>query len=1115
MTQFDQRNQSVTTQYNAARDINIYYLHGISHVPAEGQKPFMVADLPPYFVPRVQELEQLVDAVLHKLPGESAAITAALRGAGGYGKTTIAMALCHDPRIKNHFTDGILWVTLGEHPANLLGRVEDLIYILHQERPGFADLNAATTYLASLLADQTLLLVIDDVWNEAHLKPFIQGGSHCVRLITTRDEQVLPPGTKRILVDAMSRSEAIQLLSAGLDKETCSAQDLQTLEHLATDLGEWPLLLKLVNGVLRDRVNTYHQPVADALAYISNALQKRGSTVFDAKNAQERDQAVEKTLSVSFEQLEPDEFARYQELAIFPENVPIPLRVVLRLWSATGKLDALDTEILCQRLHELSLLLHFDVVAGQIQLHDVVQRYLKVRVGIRLPALHRLFLDTYGLTRWAHLPMDELYLWRYLGFHLLAAERGAMLLATVTDLLYLATKAYVSGASSVEADLKLSVQQAQENHLLQQLSRHLMQMSHLLNRARTLHETACILLSRLCHLEALASLCSSFEGEIARPFLSAWHTLPDLFSSALILTLTGHTGVVTGCAVSPSGQWIVSSSNDQTLKIWDRQTGMEVRTLHGHTSEVTCCAVSPCGEWIVSGALDGTLKIWDAHNGEERFSIKSHTNLVTGCTVNPRGEWIVSSSNDKALKICELHTGLERFTLRGHTREVTGCAISPSGQWIVSSSNDQTLKIWELHTGLELRTLHGHNNWVTGCAISPSGQWIVSVSDEQLKVWDVQSGKEQLSVQGPIGWLTSCKVEPSGTWIVSASANGALKLWDSQTGQERLTLQGHTERVTGCAISPSGQWLVSSSNDQTLKIWDAYAKPERVTPRGYMFWLNHGAVDPSGQWLVSSSNDQTLKIWDAQTGTERLTLQGHTGAVRGCAVDPSGQWLVSAANDKTLKIWDAQMGTERLTLQGHTNWVNACAVDPSGQWIISAANDKTLKIWDAQMGTERLTLRGHQREVRDCALSPSGEWIVSASWDRTLKIWDTQTGADRLTLCGHTDWVNGCAVSPSGEWIVSASADNTLKIWDTQTGADRLTLRGHTDWVNGCAVSPSGEWIASASTDSTIKLWDARTGTCLSTLHVDGILFHCTFVGSRARLIAVGEGGLYFLRIIL
>ncbi len=88
--------------------------------------PFMVEDLPADYVPRPREFEALIEKLLDQRREEPVAITAALRGAGGYGKTTMARALCHDERIQQAFDDGILWVTLGEHPGNLMGKVEDL-----------------------------------------------------------------------------------------------------------------------------------------------------------------------------------------------------------------------------------------------------------------------------------------------------------------------------------------------------------------------------------------------------------------------------------------------------------------------------------------------------------------------------------------------------------------------------------------------------------------------------------------------------------------------------------------------------------------------------------------------------------------------------------------------------------------------------------------------------------------------------------------------------------------------------------------------------------------------------------------------------------------------------
>src|SRR5437588_3695375 len=174
--------------------------------------PFMVEDLPVDFVPRPHEFNPLVEILLDSKRKGLVAITAALRGAGGYGKTTMARALCHDPRIRETFGDGILWVTLGENPGNLVGKIEDLIYALSKERPGFTGIDAAAAHLAMLLVDRTILIVVDDVWNPAHLHPFLQGGRHCTRLITTRDDSVLPSQTQRIQVDAMRRDEALQLL---------------------------------------------------------------------------------------------------------------------------------------------------------------------------------------------------------------------------------------------------------------------------------------------------------------------------------------------------------------------------------------------------------------------------------------------------------------------------------------------------------------------------------------------------------------------------------------------------------------------------------------------------------------------------------------------------------------------------------------------------------------------------------------------------------------------------------------------------------------------------------------------------------------------------------------
>ncbi|KAH1371911.1 hypothetical protein KXX50_004916, partial [Aspergillus fumigatus] len=78
---------------------------------------------------------------------------------------------------------------------------------------------------------------------------------------------------------------------------------------------------------------------------------------------------------------------------------------------------------------------------------------------------------------------------------------------------------------------------------------------------------------------------------------------------------------------------IVSGSDDNTIKLWDAQTGLELRSLEGHSSLVGSVAFSPDGQRIVSGSGDSTIKLWDAQTGLELRSLEGHSDSVTNVSL--------------------------------------------------------------------------------------------------------------------------------------------------------------------------------------------------------------------------------------------------------------------------------------------------------------------------------------------------------------------------------------------------------------------------------------------------------------------------------------------------
>jgi len=163
-------------------------------------------------------------------------------------------------------------------------------------------------------------------------------------------------------------------------------------------------------------------------------------------------------------------------------------------------------------------------------------------------------------------------------------------------------------------------------------------------------------------------------------------------------TFLGHANGVTAVAFNPDGTRLASGSNDQTVKVWDIATGMEVLSLTQHTGAATSVCWSRDGNQLVSGSSDKTVRVWDAHTGRQLRVLTGHTGSVTSVCFSPDDKRIASSSQDRTVKVWDAQNGQQLHSLQGHKDEVSSVAFSPDGKRIASASEDKTLKVWDAHT---------------------------------------------------------------------------------------------------------------------------------------------------------------------------------------------------------------------------------------------------------------------------------------------------------------------------------------------------------------------------------------------------------------------------------
>lgn len=1066
------------------------------------------------FVERPHLVEPVIASLLTPDAPAPVGLAAAFRGAGGYGKTTLARAVCHDPRVRRAFSDGILWVTLGEQPHNLTGSLRDLIYQISGERPGFASLEAATACWSALLERRRMLIVIDDVWSPSHLRPFLQGGRRCARLVTTRDRTVLPAGSSVVQVDAMQQDEALRLLASGLP-----VGQRKALEHLAGRLGHWPLLLRLVNGVLRDRLLDAGEELAGALLYVGASLDRHGLTAFDVADPSDRHRAVASTLGVSLDRLSPESRSRFLDLAIFPEDAEIPFSAVGRLWD---DLPPLDVETLCMRLHQLSLLLKAEPKRRLIRLHDVIRSFLVRQQQALLPDLHSRFLAAGRRAvsgRWRDLPREEAYLWSHLSYHLAEARLAEELVATVEDLMFLVTRVVLGDPHGAERDLVRAGYLAPEDGRLRALHTAFSNAKHLLVPDHGTEEIAATLLSRLIAAPVLATLVAAAEEELSEPRLRPRFPLPDSPDPALLRTLAVYEGSVQACSVTANGDRVVTAGEDGSVILWDAILGTEVWTVL-EAVEIpddedpgncdSACALSADGSTLLSADVQGTVRVWDVATRVELSRIEAREGKVISCVLSAEGRraacrWALG-------RLCLFATSDGEILLQ--TRIALsprgGCALSADGGLLLATSGRE-LWLWDLARGGELRSWVAHEARANGCALTADGTRALSVSDDRTaKLWDTEARQEiHRFTLGDEGY--ACALTARGEIAVLGGDSAEVSVWNARTGERLRVLTGHLSSVETCAIDAGGGLIVTGSGDLTVKLWrDPLVAPALFPP--FQAELRDCAVDATGRLLAGAAMDTTLRIWDARTGEPLHVFRGHTTALTGCAFTPDGKSVVSIADNGGLRIWDLGKGHERSVMVEKGTVLTACALSGKGDRFAAADRDGGVQIWDACRWQRLRRLDGGSSVPTRCRFSADGGLLLLASRDRRIRIWELATDSEPLLLAGHSDEVNGCAISPDGSTIASASDDHTLRLWDLKGRQIRL-LEGHSGPVRDCAFHPDGSLLVAVSADigvsSTVKVWSLGEGLCLASLRVDGELSVCGWMPDGAAIFAAGRYGVY------
>ena len=519
--------------------------------------------------------------------------------------------------------------------------------------------------------------------------------------------------------------------------------------------------------------------------------------------------------------------------------------------------------------------------------------------------------------------------------------------------------------------------------------------------------------------------------------------------------------------------------------------------LDGHGSAMIVVAVSPDGQMLATGSKNCVVKVFEVETGREVRTYLGHAGAITGvCFVGDSA--VCSASMDCSLSLWSLKEGHRITAMKGHSRAVKGCVADKNGKIVVSVSWDMSIRVWDGTDGSFKSSLKspGKNSHINCIDIHPEGQLVaVGCWDASVKIWDTLNAKRLKVLKGHKTSVQACAYAPSGRHVVSASMDGEVKIWSVRGGTTVGTITGHSDPVNGITFTPNGQYLATASSDKQIKVWSgSLGKPAQIirgeSERGYAHSL---AFHQETQCVFTGYHNGSVCQYNSHTGALLSSVKPHTAAVK--AVAYYDGLCMTASVDTTVKVWTASSSTLRsVSLEGNSSAITAATWNKHG--LATASEDLSIMLWPHNpAGYKKLlntttpppvkplkTLHGHTGTISAIAFSSTKGTMVTVSHDKSIIIWDTINYKATQTIpVAHKDWINACVFSDlSNDYLVTGSNDFTLKIWDIKNGSEKSVLKGHTSGINSVAFSMG--CIISGAVDGSVKVWTHK-GIEITTLY--------------------------------
>ncbi|MDE0637406.1 MAG: WD40 repeat domain-containing protein [Candidatus Poribacteria bacterium] len=441
------------------------------------------------------------------------------------------------------------------------------------------------------------------------------------------------------------------------------------------------------------------------------------------------------------------------------------------------------------------------------------------------------------------------------------------------------------------------------------------------------------------------------DGDWIAPCVSVW----DIATGERIAHFIGHNDWVDFITFSPCNKFLISSSRDQSLRVWDIVKGRQKEVYTDFQTTRVVPFYSEEGELFTIVDGEHTIEVWNVEGREKLPIPEIHPRSIDAMWFRefPQQALIDITHSKKPKVGNNIHL---TTTLRGFDNVPQPVLFLPDGKTLASTSDRRGIVLWDIESKQVQETLL-EDKRITSFTVLPCGNIIgayIQANDDYGCVWDAENPDEliaEFTEKAQLTWKIA--FSPTSDQLAVGSRAGTIYHWDFKLKEKLKPFTGHTDFIWSVEYSPDGKRLVSGSSDRTARLWDVETSKEIATlPLDKPSILMEIAFSPCGN-LIAGGMYGELRIWCAETLTTLFAIpQPESENPYALAFSPCGRYLASGTwwhegmEKMAIRLWEVASGENIATLWGHPTDIQSLGFSPDGTLLASGSFDGTILLWD-------------------------------------------------------------------------------------------------------------------------------------------------------------------------